>query len=311
VDIDQGTGNLSHNFTDNNRLNLYYALQHDLRGEPPTTQGNNLPGFGDHREARRQIGTINDTQVFSPTLVNELRMGYNRIHIVFKANDTENASAFGINSGVNTPIGLPQITIAGGGSAGPAFGGLGGFPQGRGDYSAALSDTLSWVHGKHTIKVGGEYRRIDVNSFAYTPGTFGFSSIPNFINDVASSFSVTAANGSTRVFVNSIGAFATDSYKVTPRLLLDLGIRWDWYGSPSEGAGRFVAFIPSTVSLVQLGTNGTSSEPYNQNFRWQPRVGFAYDLFGNGKTIIRSPGSLPRWAPIPRSLSRFPAPPPV
>jgi len=64
VDIDQGTGNLSYIFSDRHRVNMYYALQHDLRGEPPSTQGNNLPGFGDHREARRQIGTFNDVMSF-------------------------------------------------------------------------------------------------------------------------------------------------------------------------------------------------------------------------------------------------------
>jgi len=85
VDIDQGTANLTHNFSDSNRLNVYYALQHDLRGEPPTTQNNTLPGFGDHREGRRQILTINDTQVMSANVVNEVRLGYNRIRITFLA----------------------------------------------------------------------------------------------------------------------------------------------------------------------------------------------------------------------------------
>ena len=88
VDIDQGTANVSHSFNDSHRLNVYYAIQHDLRGEPPTTQGNNLPGYGDHREGRRQMLTINDTKVINTNLVNEARLGYNRIHIIFAAPTT-------------------------------------------------------------------------------------------------------------------------------------------------------------------------------------------------------------------------------
>ena len=50
VDIDQGTFNVSHNFTNANRINVYYAIQQDRRGEPPGTSGNTLPAYGDHRE---------------------------------------------------------------------------------------------------------------------------------------------------------------------------------------------------------------------------------------------------------------------
>jgi len=51
VDLDQGTANISHSFSDAIASIVYYAIQRDLRGEPPTTQGNNLPGYGDHRRA--------------------------------------------------------------------------------------------------------------------------------------------------------------------------------------------------------------------------------------------------------------------
>src|SRR5215469_16111373 len=165
VNIDQGTANVSHNFSDANRLNVYFAYQDDLRNEPPPTVNNNLPGYGDTRNGHRQILTINDTEVISNSLVNEVRLGYNRIHITFTGLNTLNAADYGISSGVSAPIGLPQITVTGA----FAFGGVGGEPNGRGDYSAALSDTLSWIHGKHTLKFGGDFRRIDNNNFTYTP----------------------------------------------------------------------------------------------------------------------------------------------
>jgi hypothetical protein len=284
VNIDQGTANVSHNFSDSNRLNVYYAFQHDLRGEPPTTQGNTLPGFGDMREGRRQIFTLNDTEVINANMVNEARLGYNRIHIIFAANNAFSAADYGINSGVTAAIGLPQIIIAGGGAGGGLeFGGIGGFPQGRGDYSAALSDTLTWTHGSHVIKFGGEYRRISNNNFSYTPGTFTFATVNAFIADQATGFTANPSNSASRIFVNAIGGFVQDNWKVTRNVMVQLGMRYDWYGTPSEGGNRFVTFDPAADALVQ------KSQPYNQSAKnFQPRVGLSWDVFGTGKTVVRT-----------------------
>jgi len=284
VNIYQGTANVNANITSSQRMNFYYAYQSDTRSEPPTTQGNNLPGFGDNRVGHRQIFTFNDIKTFTPTLVNEARIGYNRIHITFEAMNTDNPADFGINSGVNAPIGLPQITVTGA----FAFGGINNFPQGRGDYTAVASDTLSWVRGKHAVKFGGEYHRINNNNFTFTPGTFTFPSIDAFIADQANAFTANPSNRSSRIYVNSIGGFVQDAYKVNNRLLLELGLRYDWYGTPTEAENRFVVFNPTSGSLVQVGAPGGPSRAYNQSaLNFQPRVGLAYDAGGNGKTVFR------------------------
>ena len=75
--------NFSHSFSDSNRINCHYAIQRDQRNEPPSTDGNSFPGGGDMRNGNRQLLTFNDSWVISPTLVNEARLGYNRIHITF------------------------------------------------------------------------------------------------------------------------------------------------------------------------------------------------------------------------------------
>ncbi len=85
VNIEQGTANFNYSFSEANRLNVYYAIQRDQRNEPPTTDGNSFPGMGDQRNGQRQLLTLNDIQTISPTLVNESRLGFNRIHIVFAA----------------------------------------------------------------------------------------------------------------------------------------------------------------------------------------------------------------------------------
>ena len=285
VDIWQGTANFTQSFGQSNRLNAYYAMQQDQRNEPPTTQLNNLPGFGDQRHGVRQLLTLNQTTAISPTLVNEARAGFNRIHIVFAAADTSNAASYGIDSGVNAPIGLPQIAVSGAFE----FGGISGFPQGRGDDTIVLSDTLNWVRGKHNIKFGAEYRQGIADSFTETPGTFSFSSIQNFLLDHANAFTANSSNRASRIYLPAIGAFVQDAYKVTPRLTLTLGLRYDWNGTPTEARNRFVVFDPTTISLLHVGQSGGPSYAFNQSaLNFEPRAGFAYDVFGTGKTVLRS-----------------------
>src|SRR5262249_36597463 len=162
-----------------------------------------------------------------------------------------------------------QITVTGA----FAFGGINNFPQGRGDYSAAVSDTLRWVHGKHSLKFGGDYRRLNNNNFTLTPGTFTFPNITAFLTDQANAFTANPSNRSSRLYSNSIGAFVTDTWKITARLLLDLGLRYDWFGTPTEAETRLVAFDPATDSLIHIGQAGGPDRVYNQSAKnFQPRV---------------------------------------
>ncbi len=284
VNIEQGTVNFSHSFSDTERANVYYAIQRDQRNEPPSTDGNSFPGGGDQRNGNRQLLTANESSVISPTLVNEARLGFNRIYIVFAADNMGSASALGIDSGVTAAIGLPQITIPGEFE----FGGINNFPQGRGDNVGVLSDTLTWVHGAHTIKVGGEFRRQNSDNFSYTPGTFSFATINAFLADQATGFSVNTSDRSNRTYGNSLGAFVTDTWKIKPSLSLSLGLRYDWYGTPTEAEGRFVVFDPTTTTLQNVGQPGAPSLAYNQSsLNFEPRVGLAWDPFNNGRTVIR------------------------
>ena len=277
VKIDQFSGDLFHTISATDNLHAYYAWQQDARTEP-NLQGNTIPGFGDHRTAHRQIGTLNEVHIFSSNLVNEARLGFNRIAISFVPNTPENPLTYGIQNGVSYNAALPQITVQ---DIGLNFGGPSGFPQGRFDTTGVFSDTLSWNFGKHTIKTGGEFRRFISDSFSQTPGTIAFSSTTNFINGVASSFSVTPTQVTSRVFENAVGAFVSDNYKVTQRFQAELGIRYEWNGSPTEGGGRFVNFDQSAITLTPV------SQPYNQNFNYEPRVGFIYDIRGNNQTVLR------------------------
>jgi hypothetical protein len=284
VNIDQGTANVSHNFGAKDRLNGYIAIQQDLRQEP-TLQNNNIPGFGDTRQSRRQIFTLNETHVFAPNIVNELRLGYNRIHIVFAPNAALNPADYGMNVGVSTAIGLPQINLS---DIGLNFGGPSGFPQGRGDYVAVLSDTLSWVKGKHAFKYGGEARRQNNNNFGLTPGTLTFNTVTEFFNGQAARFTANPIATANRMYVTSLGGFIVDQWKASPSLTFDLGLRYEWNGTPVEAMNRLTAFDPAASALVRIGSNGFGSVYKQSILNFQPRAGFAWDLFGKHKTILRT-----------------------
>ena len=277
VKIDQFSGDLFDTLSATDNLHAYYAWQQDARTEP-NLQGNTIPGFGDHRGAHRQIGTINEVHIFAPNLVNEARLGFNRIAISFVPNTAADPLSYGIQNGVTYNEALPQITVQ---DIGLNFGGPSGFPQGRFDTTGVFSDTLSWTRGKHTIRSGGEFRRFISDSFSQTAGILTFSSTANFIDGTASSFSVTPTQVTSRVFENSAAGFVSDNYKFAPRFQGELGFRFEWNGTPTEGGGRFVNFDQASDSLVPV------SQPYNQNYNYEPRVGFIFDVFGNNQTILR------------------------
>jgi len=291
VDLDQWTGDVSHTLGANDRLHGYYAIQRDKRGEP-TLQGNTIPGFGDTRKSRRQIFTLNETHTFGPNLVNEARLGFNRIFITFTPNRQLNPADFGINNGINQPIGLPQINVTG---SNFNFGGPNGFPQGRGDVTGVLSDTLSYLRGRHSFKFGGEFRRFYNNNFSQTIGSFGFANMNDFLGVTpgapngparANAFTVTLGNQSSSIGTGALGFFTQDSYKVSSSLTLELGLRYDWLMSPTERYDRFVVFDQSARSLVQIGSG--QDLIYRQNSKnFQPRIGFAWDPFKDGKTSVR------------------------
>ena len=282
VNIDQGTLDLQHNIGNNDRLHGYYALQRDKRGEP-TLQGNSIPGFGDTRTSRRQIFTLNETHTFGASVVNEARFGFNRIHIAFVPNAQLNPLDFGIRNGVTEAIGLPQIAVGG---TGLNFGGPTGFPQGRSDTTYVLSDTLSYLHGNHSFRFGGEWRRFYNNNTGKDTGSFSFANMAAFLAGTANAFTVTLGDVSSAIAQGALGAFVQDNWKVRPNLTFELGFRYDWLMSPTERFDRFVDYVPEVNSLIQV--NHGIAPVYNTNAQnFQPRLGFAWDPWKDGKTSIR------------------------
>lgn len=280
VNIDQETLDIQHNFSDRDRLHGYYVYQHDLRQE--ATAGATLPGFGDTREGHRQVFTFGETHVFTSAMVNELNLGINRILISFTPNNTTDPASLGLG----TTLGpketfMPTIAITGG----PTFGSERQFPQGRGDTTGVIADNLSYIAGRHSLKFGTEFRDFRNANFNGDPGQLVFNSVTDFINGQVDSSARNIGNVANRINVGALDFYGMDSFKVKPYLTLEMGLRWGWNMTPSEASSRFFNFVPggATGSMIV-----PTSEPYGQSRTFQPRVGFAWDVFHTGKTVLRA-----------------------
>jgi hypothetical protein len=288
VNIDQFTGDGLHQISASDQLHGFYAFQKDVRTEP-ALQGDTIPGWGDHRHAHRQIGTLSETHIFSPSLVNEARLGFNRISIAFDPANLLDPTSVGLGDGLSGDVGLPQTELL---DIGLTFGGPSGFPQGRDDTTGVVADTLTLLKGRHTMKFGGEGRRYLVASFTGNIGLLEFTTSTTpaslFQTDEATIFQVQPNLVTSRIYDSSLGAFAQDNFKLSHRLTLEYGMRFEWNGTPVEGANRFTIFNPANVTLTQVGTNGLArNAEYGQNYNFEPRVGFAWDIFGTGRTVLR------------------------
>ena len=230
----------------------------------------------------RQIFTLNETHTFGPAAVNEARIGFNRWSTRTTPNAQLNPAEFGIRNGISEPIGLPQISIAGGSLN---FGGPAINPSGRGDTTFVAADTLTWLFGKHSIKLGGEYRQFLNNNFRQG---HRFVQLPDrclLPEGTANSFSVTLGNQSSSIAQGALGFFRPRQLQVAtesdPRTWPALRMEYD-----AERTLRPFHRLRSNgeTRLLRAGTD--FDEIYHQNNKnFQPRLGFAWDPFNDGKTV--------------------------
>jgi hypothetical protein len=281
-DLDQVTGKIDHMLSERNTLSGTYIFQRDERVEPTSIGSHNLPGYGDFRPARRQLVALRYLRVFTPRLTHELRFGVNRVHITFTENFKANPADFGISGGAADNF--PDIRVAGG----PSFAGLTGFPQGRGDTLLQYTDAAAWVHGRHSLKFGGEIRRFLNNNFNQgTGGLIQFPSMTAFLAGQPNRTQIVRGEVTPAIRVTAYDAYFQDDYKAAPRLTFNLGVRYEYNGVPAEKHNRLTVFDFSRRQLVPLGTGGID-RVYRKDFNnVGPRAGFSWDPFGRAATVVR------------------------
>jgi Carboxypeptidase regulatory-like domain/TonB dependent receptor len=282
VDNDQWTLDMSHIIDQRNRLHGYYGYNRSSTIEP-SARGNTIPGFGHVQRPYRQFFSLAETLSIGSNRLNDTRFGFNRIASTTRPIAEINPSDFGIRGGITQSIGLPQMNIAGNALN---FGGPSVFPSGRTDMTFVIGDVFSCLCGRHSLKVGGEFRQFFNDNIRVGTGAFSFPTVAAFLAGTANSFSVTLGNQNSSIVQSALGFFVQSTYKWRPGLTLELGLRYDWNLTPKENDGRFVVFDASSTSLVHIPADGEIYGQNNKNF--QPRLGLVWNPFGDGKTVVRS-----------------------
>ncbi|HMD36944.1 MAG TPA: hypothetical protein VKH42_18345 [Vicinamibacterales bacterium] len=282
VDSSRWTLDLRHALGSKDRMQLFFGGQW-TRNNEPTTQGTSIPGFGTTGHPYYSVLTVNETHTFGATRVNEARFGQSVLVGGTQPAALLNPADFGIGNGVTTPIGIPQMIVAGGLN----FGGPAIYPQGRTDTSYVVNDTLTFVHGRHSMKAGGEFRHFINRNFAQGTGQFNFPSIAAFQVGRANAFNITLGERYSIIDQPAMSLFFQERVPVGDRLTLELGLRYEWHVTPTERDDHMVVFAPATASLLQVGVHVGGIYAQN-NANVEPRAGLAWDVAGDGRTVLRA-----------------------
>jgi outer membrane receptor protein involved in Fe transport len=310
-DLSSVIAKIEHNFNASNLVTGRYFFGDSSQSFPLalTSSGSQLPGFNTFTPTRVQLVSLSWVHTLSSTQVNEARFGWNRFAEGFLPEDRNfHPSSIGLCAASTTadcsgsglhdsglPIILVSITPTGGSSFFAQPGTTSGDPRSRVDSNDQFIDNFSWKQNKHALKFGFEFRRTSIQQHfdKYSRGRMRFADLSSFLGgDLANGFQY---SGDTRrhTFENSYGFYLQDSFRFTPRLTLNYGLRWDYFGVVAEKNNLFsnvTAFDPvnQTFTLTQVGQPGLSRlyEPDYRNFA--PRASIAWDATGRGKTVLRA-----------------------
>jgi carboxypeptidase family protein/TonB-dependent receptor-like protein len=272
------------------------------------------PYFLTVQTQRPEVGNVDWTFTPNSRLVNEAQFGVQYLlKPSFVGDHNVNPTTYGLNTGVTNPLffGMPQIMITGNKTTFTNLGG-GGWPKIQGPETDFIAqDHVSYLAGKHSFKFGGEIVadnftggalngargsvRFGANTaFKPVPGSMiyntGATALEDFLLGDPNRGQQLVGNALRRVHSNGYAAFVQDDWRVTPRVILNLGVRYEINTVPQEVNDLFGNFLPSR-GLVQVG-NGLTSAYNGDHNNFAPRLGLAWDIFGTGKTVLRTGGSI-------------------
>ena len=293
--VDSMIAKVDHSFNTNNQLTgRYYFGDSDQSFPFAQLAGGLLPGFNTTTPTRVQLVSISYVKIMGSAL-NEARLGWNRFAEGFFPQDHSfNPQSIGLDTGVTSAFdyGLPKISV--GGFA--VIGATNSVPRSRVDANWHFIDNYGWKSGRHDLKVGYEFRRTTIrliqdNTFR---GKLSFSGLVG--PEGADSFLAGVPDGGGKIaqgdtlrhsFENSHAFYIQDSFRVNPRLTLNYGLRWDYFGVVgTTGAAGFYQFDPT--ALGGAGDVNPVGQLYDKDLNnFAPRFGFAYDVGGKGHTVVR------------------------
>jgi hypothetical protein len=284
--VDSMIAKIDHNFNTNNLLTGRYYFGNSHQSFPfAQLSGGLLPGFNTVTPTRVQLVSISYVKVVNSSQVNEARLGWNRFAEGFFPEDqTFIPNSIGLDTGVSAYNGgLPAISVG----SFSQIGATDSLARNRVDANWHIVDNYSWKTGKHDVKFGYEFRRTTIMQLFDHDfrGTLGFSSLTTFLEGVPDNGGSQIQGDSERhTYQNSHGLFIQDSFRATPRLTLNYGMRWDYFGVTGGKSGEFY-----TVDYANGGSNVPTSQLYGKDLNnFAPRLAAAYDVTGQGKTVVRA-----------------------
>jgi hypothetical protein len=328
---DQFNTNLDIRLNDANRFfgKFFYAANRTNQALYDTFgDGNPLqaPGWPTEEGITQDLLSVGVSSVLSSHLLNEVRFGWSTIYGPGKPSQPITSSQLGIESPLSNLFpGMPTLSFLNMFTLGPSPLGI-NYAQ---THTYGPSDMMTWTKGRHTIRFGGEYKRQEVDApyFDVFPNGeifyLGFTGNPfeDFLAGLSGLSVIGSGTNSLHNRANDFSAFLQDDWKVTSRLTLNLGLRWDYFGPTTETDGHFVGFDPSkattfplaipglgtdcpatlstcgsvvTGGFVQAGNGNLPGIPkvgnglVNPNYKnFGPRLGFAYQLTNAGNLALR------------------------
>jgi len=277
-----GLVKLDHRFNEKHSLSVRYF---GSAGTQIADVGSHLKDFFQAAPMHVHNFSAVENWIISPRMVNQLTLGVNYFMQTFQDDNIGfNAEGLGLNTG-STIAGSPTISITGFDYVGATQ------PAGRTDTTGHITDNLSWTIGRHQIKIGGEYRRaqLDVAYFNNVRGSFTFDGTRGpWSSDATASSDLksladflagypTNASGATierglpePIYqINSGDWWLHDNFQVTPQLNVNFGVRYDYYGVLHDSANNLANFVP--------GQGFVTGQLYpKQPLDFAPRFGFSY-----------------------------------
>ena len=300
-DVNQYVGKFDFNATQSDRISLTVGSNKEPILNP--FFGANVPGFSSNSINWDYFANIGYTKTFSPTLLNEFHAtGQRWYQTTVAASHPPDPAGLGISIQSDDAFGPPNLYFNSGLSV--------GFDPNvswKADNTYAFTDTLTWNRGRHTWKFGGRFAIMQENSvyayqtngsfYFYGPGSVGSGNdLADFLFGAADEY-YQASKAPSNEHQKQYAAFAQDEWKVTPRLTLTLGLRYEYTSPETDTRGFSFTIIPGLQSqrfpnaplgLVFPGDPGAPKGWYFPDYKdFAPRVGFAWDPFGDGKTSLR------------------------
>lgn len=305
--INNGIIKIDHNFNKDNLLTGRYYIGDSLQSFPLGLVGGSLlPGYNVTTPTRVQMVALSYVTILSPTVVNESRLGWNRFAEGFFPEDRSfDPSSIGLDTAVDSyNFGLPRMNVGNYAQIGANY----TVPRQRVDTNWHYVDNISLKSGKNDVKFGYEFRRTSISqilnidfrgklSFGGTPDAFcaaqiassNCAALEDFLEGTPSGGSIASGNTDRNTFQNSNSFYFQDSYRMTRRFTLNLGVRYDYYGLIQEKGGNFTNILlapASQLATPEIVGGGKLYQPDYEN--WSPRVSFAWDVTGKQTTVLRA-----------------------